>query len=129
MKSREEEFSERMEKILKQRDSKPSNCKHCQLRFRDGETEYICARTERQTFFGTKAEKCYGDCEHYEKNMGELFRDMLLSAIKGKIKNHKAHLPKCDTMDNLQSWMNGYSQCQRDILEIIDSIENDMGRR
>lgn len=129
MKSRKEEFSERMEKIRKQLDSRPSNCKQCQPRFRDGETEYICAKTERQTLFGTKAEKCYDDCENYEKNMGELFRDMLLSAIKGKIKNHKVQLPKFDTMDNMQSWMNGYSQCQMDILEIIDSIEKDMGRR
>lgn len=111
MKSRKEEFSERMEKIRKQLDSRPSNCKHCQPRFRDGETEYICARTEKQTLFGTKAEKCYGDCENYEKNMGELFRDMLFSAVKGKIKNHKAQLPEFETMDDLQTWMNGYSQC------------------
>lgn len=129
MKSREEEFSERMKKIRKQLDSRPSNCKYCQPRFRDGETEYICARTERQTLFGTKAEKCYGDCENYEKDMVELFGDMLLSAVKNKIKKYEVWPPKFDTMDNMQSWMNGYSQCQRDILEIIDSIEKDMGRR
>lgn len=70
MKNRKEEFSKRMNEIKKQIDSRPSNCKLCQPRFRDGETEYICARTERETFFGTKADKCYGDCEHYEKNMG-----------------------------------------------------------
>lgn len=129
MKSRKEEFSERMEKIRKQLDSRPSKCKQCQPRFRDGETEYICAKTERQTLFGTKAEKCYGDCENYEKNMGELFRDMLLSVVKGKIKNYKAQIPEFETADTMPSWMNGYSQCQRDILEIIDSIEKDMGRR
>ena len=61
--------------------------------------------------------------------MGELFRDMILSAVKGKIKNHKAQLPEFETMENLQSWMNGYSQCQRDILGIIDSIEKDMRGR
>lgn len=129
MKNRKEEFSERMNEIRKQLGSRPSNCKHCQMRFRDGETEYICARTERETFFGTKAEKCYGDCEHYEKNMGELFMDMIFSAVKGKIKNHKVQLPESETTENLQSWMNGYAQCQRDILGIIDSIEKDMGRR
>lgn len=129
MKNRKEEFSKRMNEIKKQLDSRPSNCKLCQMRFRDGEIEYICARTERETFFGTKAEKCYGDCEHYEKNMGELFMDMIFSAVKGKIKNHKMQLPEFETMESLQLWMNGYVQCQRDILGIIDSIEKDMRGR
>lgn len=122
MKNRKEEFSKRMNEIKNQLDRRPSNCKQCQPRFRDGETEYICAKTEKQTLFGTKAERCYGNCEHYEKNMGELGIDMILSAIKGKITKRKVEPPKSDTMENLQSWMNGYAQCQRDILGIIDSL-------
>lgn len=129
MKNRKEEFSERMEKIRKQLDSRPSNCKHCKLSVDREKSEWICGRTERQTFFGVKSEKCRGDCTNYEKGVGELFWDMLLSAIKGKIKNRKAQLPEFETMENLQSWMNGYSQCQRDVLGIVDSIEKDMGRR
>lgn len=46
----------------------------------------------------------------------------MLFAFRSKIKNFKAEPPKCDTMENLQSWMNGYAQCQRDILGIIDSL-------
>lgn len=121
MKSREE-FSERMEKIRKQRDSRPSNCKHCKLSVDEEKVEWICGRTERQTFFGARAEKCRGDCVDYEKGMGELCRDVFLSALKSAVAKRTVEPPKCDTMENLQSWMNGYAQCQRDILGIIDIL-------
>lgn len=121
MRNRKEEFSERMNEIKKQLGSRPSNCKHCKLFTDRKNPEWICGRTESQTFFGTKAEKCLGDCADYEKGIGELCRDMMLCAFRSKIKNFKAE-PPCDTMENLKSWMNGYAQCQRDILGIIDSL-------
>ena len=78
MRNRKEEFSERMNEIKKQLGSRPSNCKHCKLFTDRKNPEWICGRTESQTFFGTKAEKCLGDCADYEKGIGELCRDLIL---------------------------------------------------
>lgn len=122
MKTKKDDAVERVKRLEHQLNNRPSNCKHCKLKVENGESEYICARTERQTFFGTKAERCVGDCTAYEKGMPELCRDVFLSALKRAITDRKVDVPKCETMENLQSWMNGYSQCHRDILKIIDNL-------
>lgn len=124
MKTKKDDTVERVKRLEHQLNNRPSNCKHCELRVEYGEAEYICARTKRQTFFGFKAERCGGDCAAYEKGLPELCHDVFFSALKRAITDRKVDVPKDETMENLQSWMNGYSQCQRDILGIIDSLAN-----
>lgn len=123
MKNRQS-ISERVKELQRQLDNRPSNCRHCKLKLNDGNAEYICEKTEKHTLFGIKSDKCYGDCELREKDFPEMYRDMIFEIIKTKIKNRdiKPQPPEL-TADNLQSWMNGYSQCEKDILKIIGGLQ------
>lgn len=110
------------ERIKKQLDARPSNCKHCKLEIANGNAEYICERTERHTLFGVKAEKCYGDCDLYEKSFPEMFKDTIFCALKSEIGKIKPELPKSETTDNSEIWESGYMKCKNDVLKIIDSL-------
>ena len=49
--------------------------------------------------------------------------------LKNKIINHSIEVPEARTLQELQGWMNGYAQCQKDILEILDNVYSGMEQR
>lgn len=116
--------TERVREFEKQLDRRPSNCKHCELKIDNGKAEYICKRTEKQTFFGTKAEKCYGDCDLYEKSFPEMFEDTIYGMLKSQIEKLKVKPENNETEINAESFESGYLQCQKDVLEIIDKMSS-----
>lgn len=99
-------IEERVRELEKQLDNRPSKCKHCEIKLENGNAEYTCKKKERKTFFGIKTEKCYGDCEFYEKNFPEMQKDMIFEIIKEKIRkiNAKLKTPELETAENLKSW-------------------------
>lgn len=118
-------IEERVRELEKQLDNRPSNCKHCELKLENGNAEYTCKKKERQTLFGVKTEKCYGDCEFYEKDFPELYRDMIFEMIKSEIgkRNVKQQVSEIEKSNDVQSWEKGYLQCQSDILKIISELQ------
>lgn len=116
--------TERVREFEKQLDNRPSNCKHCTLKIDNGKAEYICKRTEKQTFFGTKAEKCSGDCDLYEKSFPEMLEDTIYYMLKRQIEKLKVEPENNEEEKNKELFKNGYLQCQKDVLEIIDKMSN-----
>lgn len=116
--------SERARELKKHLDSRPSMCKHCKSRTDSRNMEYICGRTERHTFFGTKADKCHGDCGLYEKSFPEMLEDTIYGILKGQIEKLKADSANNETEGNAELFESGYLQCQKDVLEIIEKMSN-----
>lgn len=115
-------IEERVKELKKHLDSRPSMCRHCKSNTDNGNMEYICGRTERHTFFGVKADKCYGDCELYEKDFSEKMEDTIFAALKNKINKINSEPPKTETTGNAEMWESGYLQCKNDVLMIIDEL-------
>lgn len=113
---------ERVREFEKRLDRRPSNCKHCELKTDNGKAEYICKRTEKQIFFGTKAEKCYGDCDLCEKSFPEILEDAIYAMLKSQIKKMKAETINNKAEGDKELFESGYSQCQKDVFEIIDKM-------
>ncbi len=97
-------------------------CKHYKSNTDNGNMEYICGRTERHTFFGVKADKCYRDCELYEKDFPEKMEDTIFVVLKNKINKIKSEPPKTETTENMEMRERGYLQCKNDVLMIIDEL-------
>jgi hypothetical protein len=116
--------SERARELKKHLGSRPSMCKHCKSRADSRNMEYICGRTERHTFFGTKADKCHGDCGLYEKSFPEMLEDTIYGILKGQIEKLKADSANNETEGNAELFESGYLQCQKDVLEIIEKMSN-----
>lgn len=115
-------FDERVKDLKKQLDERPSMCKCCKLKTHNGKAEYVCGKTERVTFFGVKTEKCYGDCNLYEKDFPEMFKDSIFSALKSAISKLEAEPKKLETTDAEEAWEIGYYQCTKDVLKTIDEL-------
>ena len=115
-------IDDRVKELKKHLDSRPSMCKHCKSNTDNGNMEYICDRTERHIFFGVKADKCYGDCELYEKDFPEKMEDMIFALLKNKINKMNSEPPKTETTENMEMWESGYLQCKNDVLMIIDEL-------
>lgn len=115
-------FDERIKELRNHLNNRPSMCKHCKSKTDDGNMEYICDRTERHTFFVTKADKCYGDCDLYEKDFPEIMEDTIFSILKSKVRKMKSEPPKSETTGNSEIWESGYLQCKNDVLEFIDEL-------
>lgn len=117
-------IEERVKELKKHLDSRPSMCKHCKSNTDNGNMEYICGRTERHTFFGIKADKCYGDCDLYEKDFPEKMEDMIFAALKNKINKINSEPPKTETTENAEIWESGYLQCKNDVLQIVEKMSS-----
>lgn len=115
-------FDERVKELKEQLDKRPSMCKHCKLKTHNEKVEYVCGKTERETFFGVKSEKCCGDCDLYEKDFPEMLKDSIFSALRGEISKLKAEPKKLDAMDTEEAWKNGYYQCRKEVLKTIDEL-------
>lgn len=115
-------IDERVKELKKHLDSRPSMCKHCKSRTDNGNMEYICGRTERHTFFGVKADKCYGDCGLYEKDIPEMVEDTIYFMLKKQIEKLKPETQKTETENDVKLFESGYLQCQKDVLKIVDKL-------
>lgn len=115
---------ERVKELKKHLDSRPSMCKHCKSNTDNGNMEYICGRTERHTFFGVKADKCYGDCDLYEKSFPEILEDTIYGTLKNQIEKLKVKPENNKTEINAESFESGYLQCQKDVLEIVEKMSS-----
>lgn len=49
--------------------------------------------------------------------------------LKCRIENHSIDIPQARTLQELQGWLNGYAQCQKDILDILDAKYESMNQR
>ena len=117
-------IDERVKELKKHLDSRPSMCKHCKSKTDNGNMEYICGRTEKHTFFGVKADKCYGDCDLYEKDIPEKVEDTIYFMLKKQIEKLKPETQKTETDSDIKSFESGYLQCQKDILKIVDEMSS-----
>lgn len=115
-------ISERVEKLKIQLDNRPSRCKHCKLEIDNCVAKFICDRTERHTFFGVKADKCYGDCDLYEKDIPEMIEDTIYFILKKQIEKLKPEKQNSEAENDVKLFESGYLQCQKDILKIVDEF-------
>lgn len=124
-----EELNSEVKRIKNELKKYPSNCRYCVWDVESGKEMFVCKHEKKQEkggFFKSRKPICTGKCELYEKPYPQILEEILYARIRSKIKEITIDLPKYETTEQLQFWINGYMKCQEDVLGIIEDMSKSL---